>query len=359
MTSKPNDLIKDPLFQLNTLLWLAQPLPSGSEVTPLFYMNEFTVYAIAPLLGLPPDLRLMALEAQIIIQDRIRPDVVLGQERGQKFVFTECKSSSFGPNSSTAEQARSLLIVAGSRAAEVLGLDSSQVSDSLLAFLTPDCDQEPLTRTLTNLREEMRENRLPVGQFSVIGLLMTNSNISIVINKMGSEFLELPLGITPFMKRELGTDPRLLYFIPYDPDIMQSEQEKVFCKRVLFERMQSTVVAAVGRANPPAELSLESEKILNDALFGMYEHWENPDSAKHMRRLFRQFMDPLTKAVNSVNPETMFFQPGEGWKIKLQDQEQHEKIIETLTRFYCDTLDLRKEPEPTLFDEMENSGITR
>jgi hypothetical protein len=356
MTSTVNELLKDPLFQLNVLLWLAQPLPGKGEITPLFYTKGFTVYAIAPLLAPAPDLRLVAREAGISMQDRVRPDVVLAHESDRKFAFTECKASSFGPTSSTAEQARSLLAVAGPRAAEVLGLASGQVAGSLLAFATPENNREPLTQTLASLCKELGENGLPTGRFSVLGLVLTDTDIGIVINDLGSTFFALPTGTNTFMKREPDTDPRPLYFIPYDPDVEQSEQEKLLCKRELFERMQSTIVAAIGRANPPTDLTLESQKILNDAMFGMYGHWENPESARHMRRLCREFLDALTQAVNAVALGTMVFQPRKGWKISLQNEEQHERVIDALTRFSCETLDLRIEPQPSFFDDLEDNG---
>lgn len=357
MTPMPNELIRDPLFQLNALLWLAQPLPEKSEINPLLYQKGFMVYAIAPLLGLPPDLRLMAQEARINVQERVRPDVVLAHESNRKFAFTECKANSFGPTSSTAEQGRSLLVVAGPRAAEVLGLAAGQVADSLLAFMTPQTEQGPLAETLATLYRELDAARIPGGQFSVLGLVLTETEVSIAIDDQASAFFALPSGINPFMRREPDTDPKPIYFIPYDPDIHQSPQEKEFCKRVLFERIQSTVVAAVGHARPPCELSLNSEKILNDAMFGMYEQWENRESARHMRRLCRQLMDALMQAVNSEALSSMIFQPREGWTITLQNNEQHEKILNALTRFSCDTLDLRVEPQPGLFDELDDGAL--
>jgi ATP-dependent RNA circularization protein (DNA/RNA ligase family) len=101
---------------------------------------------------------------------------------------------------------------------------------------------------------------------------------------------------------------------------------------------------------------LESQKILNDAMFGMYGHWENRESARNMRRLCRQFMDALTQAVNAVVLGAMVFQPVEVWKISLENEEQHERVIDALTRFSCETLDLRTEPQPGLFDDLEDRG---
>src|SRR5438309_1259630 len=125
------DPVSDPLFQLNVLLWLTQPLPQESAIVPLLHQRGFSVYAIAPALVVPLDLQVAARQAQIALQPSARPDVVLTQESERKFAFTECKASSFGPNSSTAEQARAFLLTTGSRAAEVLGLDAAQVRDSI------------------------------------------------------------------------------------------------------------------------------------------------------------------------------------------------------------------------------------
>ena len=355
MTPMPNELVEDPLFQLNALLWLAQPLPKKCEISPLLYQKGFMVYAIAPLLGLPPDLRLMAQEARINMQERVRPDVVLAHEGARKFAFAECKANSFGPTSSAAEQARSLLVVAGPRAGEVLGLAAWQVADSLLAFMTPQTEQGPLAQTLATLYKELDAAQIPGGQFSVLGLLLTETEVSIGIDERASTFFALPPGNNHFLRREPDTDPRPLYFIPYDPDINQSPQERKFCKRILFERMHCTVTAAVAHAHPPHELCLDCQKILNDAMFGMYDQWENRESARHMRRLCKQLMDALMQAVNSEAPNSITFQSREGWKIILQDSEQQEKVLGALRRFSCVTLDLRTEPDPSLFDEMEDS----
>lgn len=350
-----DELLRDPLFQLNAVLWLTQPLPGISDTIPLFYRSGFTVYAIAPLLALPPDLRLAAQNEELRIKERIRPDVVLAQELEKKFGFTECKAETFSPESSTADQARSLLLIAGPRAADVLGLTRSQVSESLLIYLIPEGSRQLLTDTLTALRQELDEVGLPISQFSIFGFMASDIAVSIKVDSLGSKFLSIPVGTHLFLQREPDTDPRPLYFIPYDPDVEQSRQESALCKRILFERMQSTVVAAVGRAISPTQLILESRKLLNDAMFGMYENWDNRDSAKNMRKLCGQFMGNLMQAVNSSITGTISYVSGQGWKIRLLDPENHEAVLDTLTRFSCETFDLETEPQPSLFDDLEDS----
>lgn len=177
MKTRPNELIKDPLFQLNAILWLTQPLPAESRITPIFYKQGFKIYAIAPLLGPPVDVRLVAQKANLSMQEGIRPDVVLTHERDHKFAFVECKASYSALASSTA-QTRSLLVIAGPRAAEVLGLASGQVTASLLELVIPEDDRNTSTQTLASVSKQLEDNNISIGLFSVLGLQYNNVDLS-------------------------------------------------------------------------------------------------------------------------------------------------------------------------------------
>ncbi len=353
MSLTPSELLKDPLFQLNSLLWLTQPVPTDIEIKPLLHERGWTVYAIAQLLGPPLDVLLFAQRANISVQERVRPDVVLQQTPQRRFAFVECKTSSFGSSSTTADQARALLIVGGPRAAEVLGLSVSQVSESFVSYVLPDDQRKLLDPTLEALRKELGDKKIPVGNAILLGLQIAHNAVCIVVDPVGSASFDLPTGSTPFLTLEPDTDPRPVYFIPYDPDVDQTPQEKSFCKRILFERMLGAVVSAAGRVIPPFPTSLKTKSILNDSTFGMYDHWENQESAKNMRGVCKHFMGKVMQAVNSATPNSMSYQPGHGWLIQLQDRNHQERVLDTLTRFSCDTLDLQAEPPPSLFDEQE------
>ncbi|MGH8057840.1 MAG: hypothetical protein ACREOH_11495, partial [Candidatus Entotheonellia bacterium] len=205
MLSMPGELIKDPIFQLNALLWLAQPLPDRQEIIPILYRQGFSVYAVAPLLSLPPDLRLAAQATAISLREGVRHDVILVQQGEQKFAFTECKADSFGPASSTADQARSLLLVSGPRAAEILALAQSQLSSSRLVFVVPEHSRSRLSQTLSSLQSELRADGMPVGEVAIIGLLLTASDLSLSIDSAGSQFFGLAAGTHPFTRVEPDT----------------------------------------------------------------------------------------------------------------------------------------------------------
>jgi len=284
MSPQKTELVSDPLFQLNFLLWLTQPLPEGSSITPLFFQRNFSVYAISPALVVPLDLQVAAQQAQIKVQPSAKPDVVLTHDVERKFAFSECKASSFGPDSTTADQARSFLVTTSSRAAEVLGLDAAQVRECLLDYLVPESQRALLLQTLGELTSQLSQHGLPTGNFSILGLQATNVEIVLILDEAAAVFFSLSAGSHSVIKFQPDTDPRPLYFIPYDPDVTYaSDAEKLFCKRMLFERIHGSVVVAAGRSTVPAEIVLTPNGLLNDAMFGMYALWESRESARHMR----------------------------------------------------------------------------
>jgi len=233
----------------------------------------------------------------------------------------------------------------------VLALGPTQVSSSLAALMAPETVRSGLTGTLTELSAALLNAGAQPGRTTVLGLALTDSDIVLLVDDEASTFFGLPLGGSPFIRREADTDPRPLYFVPYDPDVHQSKEEREFCRRVLFERMHATVFAAVGHATPPVQLLFESHRILNDAMLGTYDLWDNADSRQHMRGLCRQLMSAITSTANSVVPTALAHRPGEGWELRIDDVSQHEKIMDVLDRFSCETLDLRSEPKPGLFDD--------
>lgn len=348
-----NDLLKDPLFQLNTVLWLSQPLPGDNAIKPLLHEQGFSVYALSPLIPMPIDVRLSAQNNGITLNDSVRPDVILHRPADLRFVLLECKASSFGPQSSTSGQARALLVATGNRSAEVLGLRADQVTDSLLSYLVPNSENPKLSQTLSDLSKELSGKSIVSGSYSVFGLMIENNQLGVHIDSIAGQFFSTNTGFNPFMALELDNDPRPLYFIPYDPDLNQSESEKAFCKRVLFERIHSSIIAAIGRAHVPCEISFQNKKLLNDALFGMYDHWDNNDSSKNMKSLCKQLMTAILGAVNSQINGIMTYEQQSGWKISLKDNDQHEKALDALAHFSCESLDLKTEPPPDLFSELE------
>jgi hypothetical protein len=348
----PSELVADPVFQLNSLLWLTQPLPDAVGIHPVLREAGFEVDAIGPSVTLPPDILLLFKDSGLAHQDNIRPDMVLCRLQDGRYSVVECKGNSFGPESSTARQARTLLAAVGPRLDEALGLRSGTIRRSTAGYLVPSRAAADMGLTLQVLGNELDSKKLRAGASCVLALEAGDTALSLVADNAARDFFGLPVEKVEFLPVEEGTDPRPLYFIPYDPDCSQSEEERAFCKRVLFERIQASLLGAGGRALPPAELVFDAVGLLNDATLGMYDLWENKESAKHMRRLVRQLLAKLAEILRSEVGSVFRFIEDKGWTLQIPSENTKDAICNALSKFSCETMDLRQEPEPTLFDDL-------
>jgi hypothetical protein len=349
-----SELVADPVFQLNSLLWLTQPLPDAVGIRPVLREAGFEVDAICPSLTLPPDILLLLKDSGLAHQDCIRPDVILCRQQDRRYGVVECKGNSFGPDSSTARQARTLLVAVGPRLDEALGLQAGTIQCSTAAYLVPSQAAVEMGPTLQALGAELRAKKLPGGASCMLALEPGPAALSLIVDSAARDFFNLPSAKVDFMPLEEGTDPRPLYFIPYDPDCSQADEERAYCKRVLFERIQASLLGAGGRALPPADLPFDAVGLLNDATLGMYGLWENKDSAKHMRRLVRDLLAKLAEILGSEVGDVFSFVENKGWSLQIQSESTKDAICNALSKFSCETMDLRHEPEPTLFDDLDD-----
>jgi len=193
---------------------------------------------------------------------------------------------------------------------------------------------------------------LPTGDSTIIGLDIDSRDLRVVFDKSGSRFFSIASGSHTVMQVQPGDDPRPLYFIPYDPDVHQSPEENLFCKRILFERIHSVVLAAVGRASSPESLTLNIDNLLNEATFGMFGLWENRESLKHMRGMCRQLITALARAVNKEVKGSLSYEPPEELTVVLSDTDQHHQVLAAIERFSCESMDLKEQSMPDLFDDL-------
>ena len=349
-----NELCKDPLFQLNLAIWLAQPQPlSEFYVYPLFYESQLNIYSIGPRLALPLDIRLAVTE-KIDFQDAIRPDLILTTAEKKKFCILECKSSSFGPNSSTAEQARTLLLVTGPVISEVLGIGKRGENEGILCYFLGSDGGELMEETLKILEKEIKDKtKLETGTYGCFEIKPSQTSIILEYPEKIKIFLNLtkdsPVEIIKF---EEDTDPRPLYFVPYDPNIQQTKEEQELSRRILFERMLGHMISKIGGADIPYSVTFTTQELLDYATFGFYEIWEDNEAKKHLRRLVKDFLNQIKNFINEPLRESVIYEPQKGWSFNLKDRETHEEILKQLQKFKPENLDLSKKIGPTLFDDM-------
>jgi len=104
-----------------------------------------------------------------------------------------------------------------------------------------------MDRTVEVLAKEIEDKtNIEVGKFGCFEIKTSNLTIALEYSEDIKNFLNLikdsPVNIIKF---EEGTDPRPLYFIPYDPNILQTKEEQELCRRILFERILSYVITYI------------------------------------------------------------------------------------------------------------------
>jgi hypothetical protein len=337
----------DPLFQLNLLLWLTQPMPSISSIRPIFYEAGFEVYSLSPLLTLPPEIRDAVRQKNIRCQESARPDIIIHRAiKNGTYILMECKKNSFGVESSSAEQGRAYLLLTGPSVRQVLGLDPKESLKATVLYVTDSGVLNLLKDSLNQMAEELDRNNLKHGTYECLGLELRDSSVFLHMPEEFRQLLNTPtLSPVEVLKAEDGTDPRPLYFIIYDPGIDQDPEERKLCQRILFERIQGSLLMRIGQATPPCHLTFTNEDLLSDATFGMYKIWEDNSARRHMRSLTNGLISAIHRVLPDEVRQKFFFSEGEGWIIDIGSDEEQQMVLNLISRFKADAVtpsDLRQ-----------------
>lgn len=353
MNEKIKRICEDPLFQLNLTIWLAQPMPDNFSIRPLFYQSGFKIYSIGLLLPLPPDIKLITETSNLKVQGSVKPEIILECENTTKLLIVECKKSSFGKTSSTANQARTLLILSGSTIFDVLGMDTSKTLKGYLCYFTMAEQTGLLENTLSQLAEEIKlQINLKTGGYGCFGINPENNSIQLEF----SEQLMSDLGIIQSSPVEVlnvvdGTIPRPLYFIPYDSGVDQTPEEQAFCRRILYERFLGFILCKIGPAAIPGNVIITWDEVIKEVTMGLYEVWDDRDVKKHMKSLWHEFMRALKASFKENLRNYLNHELNVGWCFKFQNKDEHEELVSQVCKFKPEEMDLSK-TQLELFEEL-------
>ncbi|MFJ5967272.1 hypothetical protein [Streptomyces sp. NPDC093060] len=185
----------------------------------------------------------------------------------------ECKASGFGSESSTAGQARKLL-VAGADAESALSISG----DAFILYTLPVEDAALQMECLDELCAEVEEAGFDTAIYGTLGLEIDESGLWAELKI--SQPCEKP-HIVKILGRVLispavGGDSRPLYLIPYDPTTAdnQDTEERAYCYRQLLERVYLAAVRVIGAAKVPDSVVLLGDDLLREATFGISAKWQ-------------------------------------------------------------------------------------
>lgn len=358
MANSPNELLDDPLFQVNLLLWMLQP-PNGSNIRPLMAEAGYKLRSIEEVLPLGPELIARLKTAALGVKEQASPDVILASEEAEH-LMVECKASMFGAKApeggkdSNQRQARSFLLQHPEMLSSALA--GTKVADASLAYLTkhnPDHDQ---SEGVLALAEELKAAKLPVVPCSVWRLAEHQGGIGLLARKRTERWPKRMTAvcktkrgskaITLIPRDEGGNDLRPLYFIPWMPDSEPVPNE--YNRRAFGSRILGAAVMRVGRTPVEEDVTLNYDELLEEVTLGVFKKWRNKDAKRSLRNCVRKLINDhlgKTSALKSDPDKT-----GQSVAVKLSD----EKIKNQIIKAFRETIEAewdKPDPQGDLFEE--------
>ncbi|MBI2925834.1 MAG: hypothetical protein HYY24_09045 [Verrucomicrobia bacterium] len=259
---KNEALIRDPVFQLNLLVWMAKPQPAdGYRVRPFFVERGFQLMYIQQPFPLPQETQRAIAGVNLGISAAPEPELLLQRTGDKKALYAEAKANSFSPDSTTAKQARGHLLACGPAFGEVM----QPLEQALLCYLVPADKCPAMSACLAALVAELRELCLKPGEFSTNGLAISGTDLVYSVDDRFKQFTGAAEGSLAILQNlEADTDPSPLLLV-YSEDDSPDDQHRNFYRHALLQKLVATLVCdanllPVGQTHSttPRELAIKT-----------------------------------------------------------------------------------------------------
>jgi hypothetical protein len=340
--SNLTDLIADPLYQTNLILLMLQPSRKAS-VKPLLYNAGFKLRDIEPELALPKEIREQLDADKIQINKLVSPDLLLVNENNDYVIF-ECKRTMFGSvpqegkSDGQIKQAGACLLQTPKNLAAALSLQTKDITESWLVYLSRHDPGKPQTKGLKEISEDLAKHGHQTTNFGLLGL--SQDGVFIYLNKNYNPST-LPKSINALFKKasivahELDDpkeDPKIYYPLPWMPH--SSHENDKNSERAFGNAILQQVTSIIGRQKAPCEIELPIDSIINLATKGFYNKWRKKDTVKTLRTSTKKLIRNALKPIIS-EPELNYVSNANNpaWRFSIEDTKVQSQIIENLRKW--------------------------
>ncbi|MDQ1351147.1 MAG: hypothetical protein QG657_1449 [Acidobacteriota bacterium] len=236
---KTQKLIKDPVFQLNLLLWMSKEQPPDNyRIRPVFFDLGYKIIYIEQPFAFPESTLNALADSHLDIIQKPEPEVIIGKTSEKKALYFEAKANAFDYGSSNSKQARAHLVACGPAFGEVYG----PLNSCLLCYLVPGEGRDRMSGCLRNLTEELKKKGLQPGLFSSHGLALTDNKIIYSWDKSFKEHMGIDKDDAAIMSGlEEDTDPSPLVLLFSDEDCSNTENRD-FYRRVVLDQVRACLL---------------------------------------------------------------------------------------------------------------------
>ncbi|MFP4512936.1 MAG: hypothetical protein ACLFRV_08340 [Acidimicrobiales bacterium] len=268
----------DPLFQLNAVLWMLQPLPTGSTaVNAVLHHQGYAVRSMGQSLTAGAELE-RRLAVDLGLRGAPAPDVLASAPAGDPWPIFECKRSSFGAESSTSDQA-SKVLARGADLSLTAGAAPGQQIAGCVVFVTRDDQAVAVQDTLDELRATLHKAGVAAASAATVGIRVeTGVGVSAQVKAgtfPGAGGIALAEEVVVVPAAGQDEDARPLYLVPFDPSVEQDEEERARCLRILLARGQAHAASMVGRGPAQGTVVLQAHELIDAATYGLARYWRD------------------------------------------------------------------------------------
>ncbi|MCX5638868.1 MAG: hypothetical protein NTX52_14420 [Planctomycetota bacterium] len=277
-------LIKDPVFQLNLLLWMAKEQPLDNyRVYPLFHNLKFKIIYIEQPFPFPDQFVKTIQESGLDISVTPEPELILGREEDNKALYFEAKANSFGTDSTNCRQARAHFVASGPAFGEVF----TPLDSCLLCYVVPNDVCSMMSKCLTTLKTELDNKGLKTGPFSSHGLAIKGDNINYCWDSAFMYHVEIEESYRPILNEvEENTDPSPLILVFSDEDC-SDDILRNFYRQVVIEQVRSCLLCDLHSHNIGSEYETTPDNLLMKTTDGIFQYLGR-ERQKRLRRLIRE-----------------------------------------------------------------------
>lgn len=294
----------DPLYQLNAVLWMLQPLPNpSSAVHAVLHHQGYSVRSIGQSLTASAELE-RRLAVDLELRGAPAPDALASAPAGDPWPVFECKRSSFGPESTSSKQASKILARSADLSLAMGGPPDMRV-DGCTAYVTRDAEAPALQATLDELGSALDSAGVTAAPACTVGLrvetgrgLIARVAAGTLPGAAGAALAE-DVVVVPATGPE--EDARPLYLIPFDPSVEQDAEERALCLRVLLARGQSHAASILGRSPAPGTAMLEGHALLDAATYGLSKYWRDSEARERAGQEILRFVKAALAAMRRPN----------------------------------------------------------
>lgn len=291
----PDDILKQPLFQLNLVIFLSMDSPNNGPYTPVFKNAGYQLLYIEQPIPIARQIHSRLTKHGLTVNHKVVPEVILEHADGSVFMLIECKNSSFGPDTSQAHQAQGYLSLNGELLSKILGAPSTPLWKSEVTYVSLEGHGDRIHDTLCVLSERLKGVGLSYADYKAsFEWIKRNDGIYLGKASTSSDLYHLviasPVKVLALNENE---DPRTLQLICYSPEAATDDPYSV---RVFEEKMRAAIGSMFARVST-SEVKIEIDTDVMPQIIPVWSLWKHRDSTKHVRDKVKRFIRTVMRQI--------------------------------------------------------------